>query len=93
MSEPKSVLDTPIEPNGAQWEAPPYLSWDEGEVSGPYDNWKRTRLTVRLLTGLVKNLSKAQRCAFLKAVDDDGGLNWRALQTELETELRTSLGL
>lgn len=49
---------------GPSFSVTSYLSWDNGEVSGPYGNWKQTPLTVGHLLLAVDSLSLEELTAF-----------------------------
>ena len=46
----------------------PYLSWDNGEVSGPSGNWRHAPLTVEHLTLAVESLGEDGRAAFFAEI-------------------------
>lgn len=53
---------------GITFPVTPFLSWDNGEISGPFDNWRRAPLTVEHLLLAVEALSVEQRALFFAEV-------------------------
>ena len=53
---------------GPTFPVTPFMSWDNGEVSGPYDNWRRVRLTVEHLVLAIESLNDLQRAVFFTEI-------------------------
>jgi len=53
---------------GPTFPVTPFMAWDNGEVSGPYDNWKRVRLTVEHLVLAIESLNDLQRAVFFTEI-------------------------
>ena len=56
---------------GSTFPVTPYLSWDNGEVSGPYRNWKQAPLTIEHLLLAVETLTDKEKLAFVAAMTKD----------------------
>ncbi|OHD23741.1 MAG: hypothetical protein A2Y38_23505 [Spirochaetes bacterium GWB1_59_5] len=53
---------------GSAFPVTPFMSWDKGEISGPYDNWGRVRLTVEHLVLAIESLNDLQRAVFFTEI-------------------------
>ena len=69
------LLATPIGPLvvdeagfGPIFPVTPFMAWDKGEISGPYDNWGRVRLTVEHLVLAIESLNDLQRAVFFTEI-------------------------